>query len=391
MLVPEKIEQAKSILKEESIDLWLTFVRESEVNCDPALDLILGANCTWQSAFIVPAEGEAVAIVGSLDAARIRETTAYEVIGYTKSIQESLVNQLERFHPARIAVNFSENDNMADGLSHGMFLMLNRYLAGTSFAARFVSSESLMAKLRGRKSPEEIRRIRKNVDLAEEIFRRAGLVMRPGMTEKEVASFILKETDAAGVETSWERELCPSVFTGPDSAGAHAGPTDRKIEKGHVLNIDFGTRIERYCSDLQRTWYFLRDGEREAPAEVTRAFTAIAEAIALAAEKVRPGMEGRAVDAIARGHIVGKGYDEFPHALGHQVGQKTHDGAGLLCPEWERYGNLPYLKIEENQVYTLEPRITIPGYGVATAEEIIVVKGTGGEFLSRPQREVYSI
>ncbi len=73
------------------------------------------------------------------------------------------------------------------------------------------------------------------------------------------------------------------------------------------------------------------------------------------------------------------------------MGQKTHDGAGLLCPEWERYGNLPYLKIEENQVYTLEPRITIPGYGVATAEEIIVVKGTGGEFLSRPQREVYSI
>ena len=78
------------------------------------------------------------------------------------------------------------------------------------------------------------------------------------MTEKEVAAFLLKEVDAAGVETSWERELCPSVFTGPESAGAHAGPTDRKIEKGHVLNIDFGTRSERYCSDLQRTWYFLQ-------------------------------------------------------------------------------------------------------------------------------------
>ena len=57
MLVHEKIEQAKGILKEEKIDLWLTFVRESEVNPDPALDLILGANCTWQSAFIVPAAG----------------------------------------------------------------------------------------------------------------------------------------------------------------------------------------------------------------------------------------------------------------------------------------------------------------------------------------------
>jgi Xaa-Pro aminopeptidase len=391
VLVHEKIEQARNILNEEKIDLWLTFVRESEVNPDPALDLILGANCTWQSAFIVPARGEAVAIVGSLDAARIRETGGYEVVGYTKSIQESLVERLGRFEPGKIAVNYSENDNMADGLSHGMFLMLTRYLEGTPFASRFVSSESLMAKLRGRKSSEEVRRIKKNVDLTEVLFGRVSAVMKPGMTEKDVAAFLLSETDAAGVETSWERELCPSVFTGPDSAGAHAGPTDRRIEKGHVLNIDFGTRSERYCSDLQRTWYFLRDGERTAPGEVTRAFAAIVDSIALAAEKIRPGMEGRAVDALARGYITGKGYDEFPHALGHQVGQKTHDGAGLLCPEWERYGTLPYLTVEENQVYTLEPRITIPGYGVATAEEIIVVRKNGGEFLSRPQREVFLV
>ena len=80
-----------------------------------------------------------------------------------------------------------------------------------------------------------------------------------------------------------------------------------------------------------------------------------------------------------------------PLGLGHQVGRSTHDGAGLLCPEWERYGNLPYLKIEENQVYTLEPRINIPGYGVATMEEIIVVRPEGGEFLSEPQRELILI
>lgn len=391
MLALEKIEQAKSIMKEENIDLWLTFVRESEVNPDPALDMILGSNCTWQSAFIVPASGAAVAIVGSLDEARIRETGGYEVFGYTKSIREPLKERLERLAPRTIAVNFSENDNMADGLSHGMYLMLGRYLEGTPFVSRLVSSERLVGKLRGRKSPEEIRRIKKNVDLTERLFDRVSGVMRPGMTEKDVAAFLLKETDAAGVETSWERELCPSVFTGPESAGAHAGPTDRRIEKGHVLNIDFGTRSEQYCSDLQRTWYFLRDGERAAPPEVTRAFATIVEAIALAAEKIRPGMEGRAVDALARGHIVDQGYDEFPHALGHQVGQKTHDGAGLLCPVWERYGTLPYLKVEESQVYTLEPRITIPGYGVATAEEIIVVRRSGGEFLSRPQKEVFLI
>jgi Xaa-Pro aminopeptidase len=102
-------------------------------------------------------------------------------------------------------------------------------------------------------------------------------------------------------------------------------------------------------------------------------------------------MEGGAVDTLARSYITDRGYKEFPHALGHQVGRHAHDGAGLLCPEWERYGNLPHLKIEEGQVYTLEPRIVIPDYGVATMEEIIVVRSNGGEFVSHPQRELYLV
>jgi len=390
-MIKEKIEQASGILKEEGIDLWLTFVRESEVTGDPSLDLILGANCTWHSAFMIPADGKAVAIVGSLDETRIRETGGYEVIGYTKSIKEPLVEQLTRFAPRSIAVNFSENTCLADGLSHGLYLSLMRYLEGTPFAGRLVSSENIISKLRGRKSPEEIRRIHAAVELAEEIFAAVSLIIKPGLTEKDVASYILKEVDRRGVETAWERELCPSVFTGPESAGAHAGPTDRVIEKGHVLNIDFGVKVEGYVSDLQRTWYFRKAGEKKAPAEVLKAFETIRDSIALAAEKIRPGMEGGAVDTLARTYITDRGYKEFPHALGHQVGRHAHDGAGLLCPEWERYGNLPHLKIEEGQVYTLEPRIVIPGYGVATMEEIVVVHSDGGEFLSQPQRELYLV
>lgn len=390
-MIREKIEQAKGILKEEGIDLWMTFVRESEVTGDPALDLILGANCTWQSAFIIPAGGQAVAVVGSLDEARIREAGGYEVFGYKASIKDVLLEQLDRFKPKTIAVNYSENDIMADGLSHGMYMLLAGYLAGTPYTDALVTSESLISKLRGRKSAEEIRRIGAAVDLTEEIFSRVSTFMKPGMTEKDVASFMLAEVDREGVETSWERELCPSVFTGPESAGAHAGPTDRKIERGHVLNIDFGVRIKGYCSDLQRTWYFLREGETSAPDEVIRPFETIRDAIALAAEKVRPGMEGREVDTIARSYITGRGYEEYPHALGHQVGRCAHDGAGLFCPEWERYGNLPYLKVEETQVYTIEPRINIPGYGIATMEEIIVVGPAGGEYLSHPQQELFLI
>ena len=390
-MIKEKIAQATEILREEHIDLWLTFVRESEVTGDPALDLILGSNCTWHSAFMIPAKGNAVAIVGSLDEARIRETGGYEVVGYTKSVKEPLLEHLDRIAPRTIAINFSENDYMADGLSHGLYLSLMRYLEGTPFAERLVSSEKIVSKLRGRKSPEEIRRIRGAVELAEKIFEKVSGFLKIGLTEKDVAAFMLREVERLGVTTAWERELCPSVFTGPESAGAHAGPTDRKIERGHVLNIDFGVRVEGYVSDLQRTWYFLKAGEKKAPAEVMKPFETIRDAIALAGEKIRPGMEGLAIDTIARTYITDRGFKEFPHALGHQVGREAHDGAGLLCPEWERYGNLPHLKIEEGQVYTLEPRIVIEGYGVATMEEIIVVRSNGGEYLSHPQRELYLI
>ena len=387
-VIREKIEQARKILEEEKVDLWLTFVRESETAGDPVLDLILGEGCTWHSAFIIPVGGDPVAIVGSLDEARIREMGAYEVIGYKEGISKVLIGQLDRFSPSKIAINYSENDVMADGLSHGMYLTLAKYLEGTRYAGALVSSEGIVSKLRGRKTPEEIRRIKVNIDLTLDIFSRVTEIIRPGMIEKEVAEFILGEVEKEGVETSWESSQCPAVFSGPESAGAHARPTDRKIEKGHVLNIDFGTRTLEYCSDLQRTWYFLRDGEEDAPEEVKRPFYVIRDSIAMAAERIRPGMEGREIDSIARDYIVGKGYDEYPHALGHQVGRSTHDGAGLLCPVWERYGNLPYLKIEENQVYTLEPRINILGYGVATIEEIIVVRKDGGEFMSDPQQEL---
>jgi len=390
-MVKEKIKQAVDILREEGVDLWLTFVRESEVNNDPILDLILGANCTWQSAFMISSSGESIAIVGSLDETRIKETGGYEVIGYTKSIKEPLLETLKKLAPDKIAVNFSENDYMADGLSHGMYLTLVKLLQGTGYEKKLTSAENIISKLRGRKSPEEIRRIEEAIKLTEEIFEKVSKFMKPGMSEKDVAEFILHEVDAAGVVTSWERELCPSVFTGPESAGAHAGPTERKIEKGHVLNIDFGVKVEGYCSDLQRTWYFLKDDEEEAPEEVLRAFNTVRDSIALAAEKIRPGMEGREVDDIARSYITSRGYEEFPHALGHQVGRMVHDGAGLLCPEWERYGNLPYLKIEEGQVYTLEPRIILEGYGVATIEEIIVVEREGGRFLSHPQKDIFLI
>ena len=392
MIVDEKIHQAVEILREQNIDMWLTFVRELSTLPDPRAEFTIGTGCTWQSAFVITAQGDTVAIVGSLDAANIKSRGQYkEVVSYRDSIKDDLLKMLKRFDPKRIAINYSQSDVMADSLSHGMYLLLTEYLADTPYFNRLESSEILMAALRGRKSDEEIARIKAAVAVTLEFFEQVSEYLKPGLTENQVAEFIKEEMAKRGLEPAWELSQCPAVFTGPESAGAHAEPTDRVMERGHIMNIDFGVKLNEYVSDLQRTWYFLRENESKPPEEVLRAFNTVRESIELAAKGLKPGVEGWVVDKIARDYIVNAGYEEYPHALGHQVGRLAHDGSALLCPRWERYKNLPYLKVEKNQVYTLEPRLTVPGFGVATIEEIVVVQDDGVEFLSDPQMEIICI
>ena len=391
-MIKEKINQAIEILKEENIDCWLTFVRESGTTNDPAMDLIIGSGVTWQSAFILTATGEAIAIVGSLDKAN-QETHGYypEIIGYLQSIEEDLINILNRINPNKIALNYSMNTPTADGLTHGMYQQLMQYLKKTPFSGRILSSESILNKLRGRKSKIEIERVSKAIDLTLAMFDKVGEYITADKTEKDVAEFLLAQVRKAGVELAWDPEHCPAVFTGPDTAGAHAGPTNRQIQPGHVLNIDFGIKIDGYCSDLQRSWYILRPGEIEAPAEVKTGFQVIFDSISKAAEALKPGVSGNEIDSVARDYIVSHGFKEYPHALGHQIGRVAHDGGGLLAPRWERYGTLPDTLVEESQLYTIEPRLTIPAHGVATIEEIVVVTENGCRFISKRQEEIYLV
>ncbi|HPR88200.1 MAG TPA: Xaa-Pro peptidase family protein [bacterium] len=391
-MVNEKIDQAFGIMREQEVDLWLTFVHETGTSPDPVLDLLAGTHVVWPSAFILTSAGKCLAIVGSLDAHGVRDTAPrYEVIGYRDSVAEPLLKVLEEVQPRRIAINYSVNDIMADGLSHGLYLILTDYLQGTPWLERLISSEGLVAALRGRKSPSELSRIKSAIRETLDIYDQVTAHARAGMSEQEVAAFITERMEGRGLTPAWGADHCPSVFTGPDTAGAHAGPTARHIEPGHIMNTDFGVRYEGYVSDLQRTWYFLRPGESRAPAEVQKGFDTILGSIRAAAAALKPGVEGWMVDKAARQFILDAGYDEFPHALGHQVGRSAHDGAGLLCPVWDRYKNLPFLKVEAGQVYTLEPRLTVPGHGVVTIEEMVVVTENGCEFLSAPQQELWVV
>ena len=388
----EKIAQSVEILNELDIDLWITIDKESELLTDPIMDYIVGAGVTWLSFFIISRKGGKYAIVGNLDLEKIERLKIFDkVYAYKNSPKEDLLNLLEKLKPRNIALNFSEDSPSSDGLTYGKYLSFLNLLKGSGFENSIVSSEKIVAALRGRKSEEEIGRMKKAVEITLDIYDKVTKFTKPGMTEKDVATFITSERKKLGLEPSWEEESNPSVFTGPQITGAHSGPTDKVIEKGHVFNIDSGVIYKKYCSDLQRTWYVLKDGETEAPEKVIHGFNTIVESIRLAFDALKPGVKGIDIDTIARNYIVSRGYDEYPHALGHQVGRTAHDGSALLAPAWERYGNLPYIPIEKDMVFTIEPRLYLKDYGVATIEEMVVVTENGAEWLSPPQTEIFLI
>jgi Xaa-Pro aminopeptidase len=390
----EKIKQAIAIMNESDtdIDLWMVIDKESGLMTDPIMDFILGTGVTWLSFFLFFKTGEKYAIVGNLDEEKIKRLEIFdEIFPYKGSPKEDLLKLLERHNPEQIALDYSIDSPSADGLTYGKYLKLVELLSGTDFCERFCSAEGIISKLRGRKSAEEVRRIKKAIDITLDIYDKVTYNVKPGMTEKEVAQFITGERLKLGLEPAWEEDHCPSVFAGPQVGGAHSGPTDTVLQKGHVFNTDFGVFYEKYCSDLQRTWYILDDGETAPPDIVMKGFNTIVESIRLAFDALKPGVRGIDIDKIARSYIVSQGFKEYPHALGHQVGRSAHDGSALLGPDWERYGNLPFIPLEEGQVFTIEPRLYLEKQGVVTIEEMVLITKDGAEWLSNPQTEIYLI
>ena len=390
-LVPEKLDQAVEILGEQDVDLWLTLVRETLLTRDPCLDLVADVYCAWHGAFLVSRTGERIAIVGRYDAPSVEQLGVYDVVGYDESFSPALREAVERLAPRSIALNYSESDPAADGLTHGLWLNLQEALAGTPYVDRLVSSEAIVNALRGRKSPEEVRRIRGAVQATEEIFERVGAKLEPGQSELAIASVVHADVAARGLGYAWEREHCPAVNAGPEKEVGHSAPGELCTSRGELLHMDFGVSRDDYCSDLQRVWYLLADGEEAPPEDVTRAWQALWDSVDAGVAKLRPGAIGWEVDAAARASLVASGFPEPKYALGHQLGRTAHDGGTLLGPRWDRYGTAPLGRVEEGNVFTVEFGTAVPGRGYIGLEEDVLVTADGVEWLSTPQRELWLV
>jgi Xaa-Pro aminopeptidase len=385
-LIRGKVAQAIDILNEKDIDLWLTFVRETAASGDPILPLIYGHDLTWESAFLLTRAGEKIAIIGHFEGETARSVGAYDqIILYHEAISPILIETLERLNPQQIAVNYSLNDVLADGISHGLFLKLMSYLDRTPFYDQVISAEKVISALRGRKTRTEITQIRQAIETTQEIYRRTFEFIRPGLSEREISAFMHKQIDLLDVEPAWDIEHCPIVDAGPDSPVGHVRPTEIRLKRGQILHLDFGVKEGGYCADLQRVFYMLGEGEGSPPEPVQNAFNTVREAIETTIQAMKPGIQGTDVDSKARAVITEAGYPEYKYATGHQIGRHAHDGGTLIGPPWERYGETPYGRLEIGQVYTIEPGIMVPGYGYMGIEEDVLLTDSGVEYLSDPQ------
>lgn len=387
----EKLAQALGLMKAHNLDVWLTFVRETNLSPDPALPLILNLDMTWQSAFILAKTGERIAIVGRYDVDNVKRMGGYsEIISYDEDIAPSLVKTIENLDPEFIGLNYSMNDVAADGLSHGMWQLVNRIFSVTPYRHRFVSAERLLSSLRGRKSTTEIARVRAAVKTTEAIISAVTQKLAPGQSALELHDFVLDEMKKYGVSPAWAP--CPMVTVGPNAPIGHAMPSAEFItERGQIIHMDLGVVQDGYVSDLQRVWYLKGEGEDTPPAPVKEGFDFARKAILAAADKLKVGAKGYEVDSAARQHFISAGKPEYQHAVGHHIGRSVHDGATTLGPQWARYGKTSEGIVETGNIFTLELGLSVPEYGFIGLEDDVLVKDNGLEWLSTPQQEIYSV
>jgi Xaa-Pro aminopeptidase len=386
-LIQEKLAQAVEILNEFDVDVWLTFVRETSMQPDPALELIAGLDVTWQSAFLVSRIGQHTAIVGYYDGANVEALGEYKVVTYHQGIGKHLTAVLNQLNPRTIAINYSESDVAADGLSYGLYRTLLAYL-DDGYSERLISAEKIIAALRGRKSQIEIERMKQAIAITQKLFDEVEAFVKPGMSQRQIAAFVHQRIAEMGLDYAWPKPFNPIVTCGPNSAIGHAAPGAVVLQRGHTLHLDLGVKQDDYCSDLQRMWYVLDDGETEAPAEVQRAFLVVRDAIKAGERALRPGIPGWQVDEVAREFIVDNGYPEYMHGLGHLLGRSAHDGATILGPRWEKYAGICDMLVEVGNVFTLELHVVVPGRGIMSLEEDVLVTENGVEYLSTPQEEL---
>ena len=389
MVVMDKYAQVAQVLKEKNIGLWLLMGRETVDICDPGLRLVLPSNIMGVSAFFFTPEGGKKALVRCQDVSGVEANGVFDrVVGYGDDFDDLLQQMIAEIDPNVIDINVDLYDAMTDGLTTGLYLRLMQNLKGTPYAERISYGQAIRS-IRGRKCAGEIELQRQVLKLLNQVCAELQEKVHVGTTEEDVYDYCQAFMKEHGMVGSWENSCCPLVHAGARSNQGLVHPGKNPIRPGDTFHLSFGAKRNGYATDFQRTWYVFAEGEKEVPQEVQHAFDTIRNVIETVRTTIRPGIEGRQVDEIARRMMEKAGF-AYSRGSGHAVGMALHDGCFQLCPDSRVLGDLPARKLETDNVFTLE-FFCDTSHGVVAMEEMIRLTENGGEYVYLPQTELWTI
>ena len=233
-------------------------------------------------------------------------------------------------------------------------------------------SPDLFTSLRLVKSEAEIDLIRRSCALADACFEHVKRLIHPGVSEFDIALAIEFYFRKQGAEVAF-----PSiVVSGERSARPHGKPSEKLLEVGDFVTMDFGAKLDGYCSDITRTVVV-----GEASARHREVYELVLEAQLEALHKIRAGVAAKDVDRAAREILSTGNLDQyFTHGLGHGLGRVVHDTGRLSATSTD--------VVAPGQVWTIEPGVYIPGFGGVRIEDDIVVTENGIEILTHSPKEL---
>lgn len=299
------------VMRENNIDMWIVMNREGRF--DP-LYPDMGEGYVSSTGYYVftdrggdRIERAALGISGYL----LKEGGAYDIFGSEIELREFV----EERDPQRIGLNYSKNIGGADGLSYSGYLELAEVL-GEKYEERFVSAEKLVSDFRSRRVASEIAVYGEACELAYQIAERAlsNEVITPGITTLEDVAWWMKERMFEhNLESSFGM---PSVYV-TGVRGILATSTDRIIQRGDVLMIDFGVGLMNMYTDMKRMAYVLQEGEMAVPPGIQNAFDQGVRVRDIIKRTIKPGVTAQeAEDAVyaaleAEGFNKMKGFNQF--------------------------------------------------------------------------------
>lgn len=228
-------------------------------------------------------------------------------------------------------------------------------------------------KLRQVKSPAEVDAIRKACAITSAAFEAILPQIKEGMTEKDLQielDFTMLKLGASG------NAFDTIIASGENGSLCHAIPGPRKLRKGDMITMDFGCKVDGYCSDMTRTVAL-----GEPSADMRKVYETVLHAQNICEDSLAPGKTGCEMDKLARDYIDAQGYEgRFGHSLGHSVGIDIHEGPNLAmsCQD----------TMVPGIVITIEPGVYIPGLGGVRIENTCLVTETGCEPLTTPTKEL---